>query len=152
MPEDKGTAVAAVAAVGLAGVGLYLALKKPAAIRLGDSVTLTKCSFEYEGGADELWFCWGMKKGTGDFNNGDNLAGGLFAAAGPIAVGPAAAWKRYTLDPRKLPTKPTLFLDPKVLEAKTYDAYTWVATEASTDERMILAIDTDAGAVPIKEE
>lgn len=143
--------VAIGAGVGLAGIGLYLALRKPPAIYLGDKVTLSKVSFTYTGPARDLFICWGLRKGTGDFNNGANLAGGLWAWGGPMEV-ELSTEKKYSFVPKKdFDTKPVLYLDPDAIEAKSYDTYIWVTFgEGTPDEDYILAIDTDADAIKIK--
>ena len=134
------------------GYGLYLALRKGPGIHQGDTITISNLSFEYMGPEDDLSFCWGLKKGTGDFNNGDNLVGGnsYFGVGGPIHVTPTVDWKKYTLDPRKLQVKPELFLDPDLVDIRVYDTYIWLSTEPTADKALILIIDTDADAVKVE--
>ncbi|HUV51594.1 MAG TPA: hypothetical protein VMW64_00790 [Dehalococcoidia bacterium] len=148
---DTGKVIAVGTGVALIGGGLYYALKKPPAIYLGDKVTLSKVSFTYTGPERQLFICWGLKKGSGDFNNGANLAGGLWTWGGPMEV-EAVAGKKYSFTPKKdFETQPVLYLDPDAIEAKNYDTYIWITFgEATTDEDFILAIDTDADAVKIK--
>ena len=150
MPQDKGT-IALVAGVSLAGLGIALSLRKPSAIRLGDRLTLRMVQFEYMGGETQLFVGWGLKKGTGDFNNGGNLAGGLYAIGGPLSVPQQAEFKTLRFAPSKLKEKPILYLDPNVFAARTYDTYVWVSTQPTPDEKFFLIIDTDASVVPIKE-
>lgn len=148
----EATDVAVVAGgLGLVGIGLALALKKPPAIYLGDKVTLSRVSFTYTGPARDLFICWGLKKGTGDFNNGANLAAGLWTWGGPMSVTESVD-KKYRFVPKEdFETKPVFYLDPNLLEAKTYDTYVWVSFgEGTTDEGFILVIDTDADAIKIK--
>jgi|GEM_PF-2424449 len=153
MPGPKGTdAVVLASAVGLAGLGLYLALRKPAGIYRGDSVTLSTVTFEYRGPATDLYVCWGLKAGYGDFNDGDNLVGKLWAWGGPIRALESSAWKRYVVACNTLETQPILYLEPSIIPPAKYDTYVWLTrAEPTTSESSILLIDTDAGAVDVKE-
>jgi hypothetical protein len=168
---DTTTVVAVGAGAGLAGLGLYLALRKPPAIYLGDKVTLSKVSFTYTGPARDLFICWGLRESTGpfdwldillpgwsllihmpqQFDNGADLVGGLWAWGGPMEVATSTE-KKYSFVPKKdFETQPVLYLDPDAIEAKTYDTYIWVTLEkATTDENYILVIDSDADAIKIK--
>ena len=145
-----------VGVVALAGTGLYLAMRKPPAVRLGDKITLSMVSFEYTGPEraenDPLYICWGLKKGIGNFDNGANLAGRLWKWGGPMPVTTA---KKYSFIPDKdFEHQPVLYLDPDILEAKNYDTYIWVVNDIAIalEDKKFLAIDTDADAVKISKE
>lgn len=132
--------------------GTYLALKKPPAIRLGDTVTLSSVQFLYKGTRASLFINWGLKAGTGDFNNGQNLQGGVWASGGPLDVMSSADFVKYTFRLKDMKQRPNLRLDPAFFRQTTYDTYIWLTlNKPSVDERDIIAIDTDAEAVKIVE-
>ena len=151
--NDRKDMVVLGAAVGLTGIGLYLALRKPPAIRPGDRVTLSAISFEFMGPAGQLYVCWGLKRQViVDFDNGAGLLAGLWAAGGAINVEAATTWTKYSVDPSKLATKPVLYLDPVFVVPAVYTTFVWVSSGiATTDEASILVVDTDADAIEVKE-
>lgn len=119
------------AGVGMAAVGLYLGLKKPPTVDVypGDKVTVGSASFKYLGVEADLFLCWGLRKGTGDFNNGENLLGGLWVWGGPIHVLEALDWKTYNISPQKLETKPIFYLDPDIVAPGDYQTYAWITKD-----------------------
>ena len=134
--EGLGTTLVLGAAIAAGGLGVYLATRKPPAIYLGDRLSISYCSFTYKGIEAELFLCWGLRKTRwGDFNNGENLAGGLWTWGGPIHVLESLDWKTYKINPQKeLKTKPILYLNPDTIEPVKYGTYVWItANEPHVD-------------------
>ncbi|MDP2323980.1 MAG: hypothetical protein Q8N51_08120 [Gammaproteobacteria bacterium] len=148
----------AVLALGAAavGIGAYVLLKGKGApaFTLGDTVTLKSIGFGYTGAAGSLYVCWGLK--SGPFNEGAGLVAGAFGVAGPIAVIDSPTYRDYAPDPAQLATKPTLFLDPHVFQAGTFDTYVWLSTKPTAktvdmvqNETGQPVLVTDIGAIKI---
>ena len=114
----------------------------PVRVATGGTVRASRARFRYAGPAITLYVCWGLKKGSGDFNSGENLEDGKFAYAS-VSV-PASVGEIQTFD---------IVADLRITSAmrtgRRYDTYVWVATRASANEAYILVIDTDAGVVEI---
>ena len=128
--EGLGTTLVLGAALLAGGLGVYMAIRKPPAIYPGDKITVSYLTLKYRGVEADLFLCWGLKNGDGDFNNGDNLVGGLWTWGGPIHVDEAPDWKEYRLNPQEeLEKKPILFLDPDIVEPRSYQTYVWMTKD-----------------------
>ena len=141
-----------VAGLTMVAGGLYLGLRKGPAVRLGDKITVSKVGFSYLGPSNELFLCWGLKDGKGDFNNGDNLVNKYFTWGGPIEVAETVdLWKSYEFIPKKdFDTQPIYHLDPKAIQPKNYETYAWLSVQKATaDENYILLL-IRAGYIDVK--
>ena len=138
--ESKfGDAIPLLGAVALAGAGIYLATRKPPLppiILPGDTITISSCSFGYQGQEADIFLCWGLRKGSGDFNNGEALLGGLWAWGGPIHVLGTLKAEPYNIKPdEELETKPRLYLDPAVVVPGNYQTYVWITKDKPFKDR-----------------
>jgi len=125
----------------LIGLGLYLSLKKPAAIYLGDTFSFAKVEFFYRGPETTLWICWGLRDGWGDFNNGGNLVAGLWVSGGPMMVEDVGEFKKYSFVPADdFDKQPAFFFDPNFIEPKNYEPYIWLSTEEGPNEDYFLLL------------
>ncbi|HUV51593.1 MAG TPA: hypothetical protein VMW64_00785 [Dehalococcoidia bacterium] len=114
----------------------------PIKVVTGERVAANRATFKYIGPAQNLYVCWGLKKGDGDFNNGNNLEAGVFASA-VIAVPLATA--EVSLDR----TFSAVLTITSAMRASYYDTYIWISRTNTSIEADFLAIDTDAGIVQI---
>ena len=156
---DLGTTLVALAAVGAVVWGVSLAFPKTKQFVLGDRVTLSSVSFEYMGVAQTLYVGWGAKDGIGNFNNGDNLVGKLFAVGGPIVVRASNTWVKYSFIPKKdFDIQPILYLDPNYFEVLkdpitgrilAYETYKWLSRLQTPDEEGIIWLGRDQNAIKI---
>lgn len=125
----------------LVGTGLYLMLRKPAGAYLGDTLTFSKVDFWYQGPAANLWICWGLRDGRGDYNDGENLVAGLWVSGGPMVVEETAARKRYLFIPEEdFDKQPEFYMDPDYIEPRNYESYVWIANEETANEDAILRL------------
>ena len=154
MPEEKVsgeqvlTGLAVAGGVGLIGYGLYKYLKRKGK-SVGDYGVLDGISFKYHGPATTLYICWGLKKGRGDFNNGENLAGGpTYFASKSVEVEESLEDVRYDFEDLDVRLK---FESGIVEPGRSYDCYYWIATKPTADEDAILNIDVDADVFKITE-
>jgi len=118
----------------------------PISVAPGETVRLNRVRFEYRGPSGALYIHWGLKAGYGDFNNGDNLEGRVFAWA-MVSVPAASSW--IVVDNAVGADLP---ISSDIRTGRTYDTYVWLATRAgTTQETDILLIDTDASIVSVAE-
>jgi len=127
----------------------------PISVYVENVVRANQVTFTYQGPAGVLYLCWGLKAGTGDFNNGANLEGGMWTST-PIYV-------MESLTPTQFPVyniSADLLITANMRTGRTYDTYIWFSTNNSTQEANMLKrlgaserlIDTDSGIVKINSE
>ena len=116
----------------------------PLVVAEGSIVSITTIEINYQGPGGPLWLCWGLKAGTGNFNNGANLFGGTFASY-PVnvlrAYPPNSIYQAIVVNARHI--------IPVGASGRTFDTYIWIAEVSTADETQILAIDTDAGVIQV---
>ena len=104
-----------------------LADSYPIRVRVGDRVRANQVKFRYWGPAGTIYLCWGLRKGSGDFNNGDNLAGGARAiGSAAVSVGAGTELLVNTAIAADLVIPST--------RAGNYATYIWLSTESSARE------------------
>ncbi len=118
-------------------------------------VSITEMQCDYQGPGGTLYVIFGFKKGTGDFNNGQNLLDGIFQfQAVGMPVSPSAP-QHVTLS---MASMLSMYKLPSAVVGRKYDAYVWMSTEPSADESKFVrrldnpaagVIDTDAGVLEI---
>ena len=122
----------------------------------GETVSVKKVRLEYQGPAATLYLCWGLKKGTGDFNNGENLVEGAFAQD-RFSVPDSPSFVERIFD-----ITASLFI-PLSAGVALYDTYVWLSTDGTAQEGSMVdresplfgivsggkVLDTDSGVVEV---
>ena len=110
-------------------------------VKPGQTVKVWKVQFEWLGPATPIFVCWGLKKGTGSFNNGQNLVGGptSFGSATitPFAVSAWAAQESGSID--------ASLVIPASTPPAVYDTYIWLSYQQSANELSFVQRDTGGG-------
>lgn len=115
----------------------------------GDRVAVTQVVFDYRGPGGTMYVCWGLKAGTGNFNNGQNLSPQGHFGSSAISVPPATQFQRIQSNT----IRAVLDIVPGIPGGRAYDSYKWLATSPTADENEFLSgnnIDGDADVVIVK--
>jgi len=127
----------------------------PLQVEYGNKVGLKAIQFHYEGPSGQVCICWAPKpKHWVDFNNGDGIPGGPVAGStygyAPVAVDSTPGDDLDVVfstipSATRVEIKPSIHIDP------LYDTWVWAVagSSPSTDESLILVIDTDADVIEI---
>jgi len=141
--------------VGMVGRGL--GALNPGSLPLnknpGEYLRVTDVQYNWVGPATLFWVLIGLKKGSGDFNDGANLADGKYTVSafttpsrGTVGV------VQQTL------STPVALLIESAWAGRTFDAYIWVVDSALTtlygaaaflDDSGFTLIDTDVGVLRV---
>ena len=123
------------------------------AVLYNDIVRVTLVQFEYRGPAEQLFLCWGLKAGSGSYDNGANLAlsGAARFASSRFTVEESLDWHAIEAN---------LQADLRILAplpaGRSYDTYVWLsrAVASMRQDDMVeladgagMAPDTDANVV-----
>lgn len=115
----------------------------------GDQVAVTRAIFDYRGPGGIVHLCWGLKAGTGDFNNGANLAPQGYFASQPITVPQAQNFQTIQANTVRV----VLDIVPEIPAGRTYDAYKWLALQPTARQDQFLHgnnIDDDRHVVIVR--
>lgn len=127
----------------------------PIKVYPGDGLNVTATSYRYKGPGGTLFVCWGLKLGTGNFNDGNNLQGGPQYFASKSLLVTASDVLSQTIV-TSLPGSPLPIMSSFV-PPSLYDTYVWVATSSSSFEGYFIKrynaseglIDTDFGVLQV---
>lgn len=115
----------------------------------GDQVAVTQVVFDYRGPGGLLYVCWGLKAGTGNFNNGANLSPAGHFAWASLAVPVSPAFQRI----QSSTIRAVLDIVSGIPGGRTYDSYKWIAVNPTADEGQFLSgknLARDADVVVVK--